>query len=82
METFKVTGDVKINKLQTEIPKLPIEPSTSKKRILLAADEVQLWYIYLGLERLNLVPSLNKATSGLAQEIHKLGKKTYKWYKI
>ena len=82
MESFKVTGEVKINKLQTEIPKLPIEPSTSKKRILLAADEAQLWYIYLGLERLDLVPSLKKATDTMAQEIHKLGRKTYRWFKI
>jgi len=65
--------------LKTEMSKLPGDPSMSTERILLSADEDQLWYIYLGLERLNLKSSLKKSTDMLAQEIYKLGKKTYKW---
>ena len=79
MESFKIEDEVKINRVQTEIPNLADEPLTSKRRELLDVDEGQLWYIFLGLSRLELIPTLEEATKAIAQEIHKLGKETYEW---
>lgn len=68
-----------MERIKTEIPNLPNEIESSKKTVFLEADENQLWQLYIGLDRLNLIPVLQKATKKMAREIHKIGVKCYKW---
>ena len=42
-------------------------------------NETQLWYLYLGLSRLNLVPELKVGTERLANQIREYGKKKFGW---
>lgn len=39
----------------------------------------QLWYIYLALKRINLVPELKEGTDKLANCIYKYGVRTRSW---
>ena len=88
MEVVKTEGEVKANRVETKIPDLEQEsgfdqePVGSKKRVLLAVDENQFWMLFLGLERLNLIPRLQLPTNKMAKEIHKLGEETYGWVKL
>lgn len=72
MEAFKAV-------LETEVPDFPDEAKGSKERILLSVDENQLWFIYLGLEHLKLVPQLKVVAGELAKELLKSGVKRYQW---
>ena len=44
-------------------------------------NETQLWFIYLGLDRLSLVPELQIGTRDLARRVHKYGGRKYHWLK-
>ena len=66
--------------LQATSPTLPNDPIVmSNEKVALHVNEAQLWDICMGLERLKLIPKLQKATQAMAKEIHKFGKKHYKW---
>ena len=65
--------------IKTQIPQLPNETEPSERIVQIEVNEKQFWQIYIGLERLKLVPLLQKATNKLAREIHKIGKRHYKW---
>jgi len=39
----------------------------------------QLWYIYQGLERLDLIPELKEGTSALAETIRSYGEREWDW---
>ena len=85
VETIKIETDgrpVEIHRLDIKIPDLKGEPTPSPVRVLLAVDESQLWSLYIGVDRLKLVPTLQKATNKLAKELHSVGVKKYKWPKV
>ena len=42
-------------------------------------NEEQLWFIYLGLIRLVLIPPLQEACRQMAQAIHAVGTDRYGW---
>ena len=41
--------------------------------------EWQLWYIYLGLTRLDLIPELRRGTDALAKTIKSYGERGWDW---
>lgn len=51
----------------------------SIRRIVLSINESQLWSVYIGLERLKLVPMLQKGVNRLTKEIYKIGVKKFNW---
>ena len=52
-----------------------------RRRILISANADQLWYIMLGLERLNLADRLERGTHKLAKEIKGIGIDNFGWIK-
>lgn len=59
--------------------KTVIEKDENKKRISLEINDVQLWYIMLGLDRIQLQEVLKKGTNRLSKELQKIGKKEFDW---
>ncbi len=45
-------------------------------------NENQLWFLFIGLERLKLADMLSRATNDLAARLHAQGVRQYDWVKL
>ena len=65
--------------LNTEIPDMENDGMSNSKKIAIVVTERQLFYIFLALARLELLPDLENAILSLADEIYKIGEKSWGW---